>query len=912
MTATRRPEAIEPAYDILRAGTAVRGLRAVFAPRRVAVIGATDRPATVGRSILVNLTSGGFTGDVYPVNPHHEMLFDQRCFPDIAAVPPPIDCAVIATPAHTVPDIIAACGKARVRAAIIISAGFRETGEHGSALEQQLLDTARGAGMRIVGPNCLGVMTPRLGYNATFATRTALAGTIGFVSQSGALCTAILDWSITESIGFSCFASLGSMADVGWGDVIDYLGDDPYTQAIMLYMESIGDAAAFMSAAREVAMQKPIIVIKGGRTLAAARAATSHTGALVGSDEVVDAAFRRCGVLRVDALSDLFSMAEALAKQPRPSGKRLAIITNAGGAGVLATDALVRGGGELAQLSPSSMTALDSALPDHWSHNNPVDILGDATPQRYATATQICVDDQAVDGVVVILAPQGVADAAEVAGAVAGLDSGRKPMLAAWMGGEAIRAGSELLKKAGIPTYLYPDSAARIFNYMWRYDDAIKGLYETPVEGDPSLPDRAAVRALIAAANDAGRTLLTEYESKQLLAAYGIPTVKTVIASSAEKAVEAAQGLGFPVAVKLHSYTVTHKSDVGGVHLGLHDAAAVATAYAAIERGARTAAGPEAFSGVTVQPMASLQGYELIVGASCDAQFGPVLLFGCGGRLVEVLQDRALGLPPLTTTLARRMMEGTKVYRALHGVRGETAVEIAALERLLVRFAELAIEQRRIKEVEINPLVASPAGLLALDARVVLHEPRLADDLLPAAAIRAYPAQYAGTWTARDGTRYDIRPIRPEDEPLVASFHERLSQTTVYMRYASAMRLSDRVRHDRLARVCFIDYRREIALVAIEGDGAHAAIVAIGRLIREHESDDAEFALTVQDDRQHLGLGTELLRRLVEIARHERYAAVVGYILAANTPMLHVCKRLGFSVEAPRGATMLTVRISTA
>ncbi len=912
---SERPHApaIEPAHDILRAGGGVKGLHAVFAPRTVALIGATERPATVGRAILTNLTSGAFAGAVYPVNPRHTSVLGHECYASIAAAPQRVDLAVIVTPALTVPDVVLECGRAGVRAAIVISAGFREIGADGIELERRVLDNARASGMRIVGPNCLGVMTPRLGFNATFANTTALAGGIGFVSQSGALCTAILDWSLSESVGFSHFASLGSMADVGWGDVIDYLGDDPHTHAIILYMESIGDAGAFMSAAREVAMSKPVIVIKGGRTTAAAHAAASHTGALVGSDDVADAAFRRCGVLRVESLSDLFYMAEALAKQPRAPGKRLAIITNAGGAGVLATDTLVLGGGELAPLEATSIAGLDAAMPAHWSRGNPVDVLGDATPERYEKALAICEQDANVDGLLVVLAPQGVASAEDVARAIAPLGAlPGKPVIAAWMGGEGVAAGAALLKKAGIPTYLYPDTASRVFNYMWRYDDALKGLYETPVLADGTTPDRTAVHELIACASAAGRTLLTEYESKRLLAAYGIPTADTRLALTPDDAVAAAAQIGFPVAVKLHSLTVTHKSDVGGVVLNVLDAASVRAAFSAIDKSARERAGPDAFIGVTVQPMVEREGYELIVGASADAQFGPVLLFGLGGTLVDVFRDRALALPPLTTTLARRMMERTKIYQALKGVRGRASIDLAALEQILVRFGELAIEQPRIKEVEINPLFASPSGLLSLDARAILHDPAIPDAALPRSAIRAYPARYAGTWTARDGREFQIRPIRPEDEPQVAKFHERLSQTTVYMRYATAMRLSDRVRHERLSRVCFIDYNREIALVAIETDPALGhRIVAIGRLIREHAADEAEFAMTVEDDRQKVGIGSELLRRLVDIARHENIGSVVGYILADNTSMLRVCQRLGFVVMPSSDDKMITVRIAT-
>jgi len=892
------PPAIEPAHDIMRARSGVQRLRAIFHPRSVAVIGATERRASVGYAILANLLNSEFRGNVYPVNPKHPTMMGRQCYPDITQVPSPVDLAVIVTPAATVPDIVLQCARAGVGGAIVISAGFRETGQHGAELERSIAANARETGMRVIGPNCLGVISPDIGLNATFADTRVLVGNIGFISQSGALGTAILDWSLTESVGFSHFASLGSMVDVGWGDVIDYLGDDPATKAIILYMESIGDSRSFLSAAREVAMSKPIIVIKGGRFAAAARAAASHTGALVGSDDVVDAAFRRCGVLRVDSLAELFYMAEALAKQPRPKGKRLIIVTNAGGGGVLATDALVAGGGDAAELSPATRASIDALLPEHWSHGNPVDILGDATPERYAQAVEICRAEPNADGLLIVYAPQAVATPLDVASAIIPVVSQTgKPVIATWMGGGGVAHGATALKKAGLPTYGYPDTAARVFNYMWRYDDALRALYETPVLDQERLaPDRMAVKALIAQASAEGRTLLTEYESKRLLAAYGIPTVETTLATNADDAVRAADKIGYPVAVKLHSTTVTHKSDIGGVKLGVADSAGVRDAFAAIAAAARIVSGVEPFLGVTVQPMVALEGYELLVGSSVDQQFGPVIVFGLGGALVEVFHDRALGLAPLNTTLARRMMERTRIYRALRGVRGRKSIDLLALEQLLVRFSELVIEQRRIKEIEMNPLFASEHGLLALDARAILHEAARADADLPEPAIRPYPAQYETTWTATDGRTLTIRPIRPEDEGLVAQFHERLSDETVYKRYAQLARLSDRVQHQRLSRVCFIDYAREMALVAVEDSPPMPKIIAIGRLILEHEGDEAEFALTVEDDRQGLGIGRELLRRLVDIARREDIGSVVGYILSTNGAMLHICSELGFRI----------------
>jgi acetyltransferase len=725
--------------------------------------------------------------------------------------------------------------------------------------------------------------------------------------------TAVLDWSLEARVGFSAFISLGSMLDVSWGDLIDYLGDDPRTQSIVIYMESIGDARSFLSAAREVALTKPVIVIKAGRTDAAAKAAASHTGSLAGSDEVLDAAFRRSGVLRVDSIADVFSMADVLAKQPRPRGPRLTIVTNAGGPGVLATDALVAEGGSLTQLSTDTIAALDGILPPQWSHNNPVDILGDAEPERYAKALETAAKDPASDGMLVILTPQSMTDPTRTAELLKQhAHTPGKPLLASWMGGPTTAAGVSILNAAGVPTFPYPDMAARAFSYMWRYSYNIAGIYETPqLVAGGTAPDRAAADAIVAAARQSGRTLLTEFESKQLLRCYGIPTVETHIAASAEEAVRHAEAIGFPVVVKLHSETITHKTDMGGVRLNLQNANAVRDAYSAIDSSLATKAGPGHFDGVTVQPMIRLEGYELIVGSSIDPQFGPVLLFGAGGQLVEVWKDRALGLPLLNSTLARRMMEQTRIYTALQGVRGRPPVPLAELEQLLIRFSQLVIEQRWIREIDINPLIAAPEQLLALDARVVVHGQDVAEKDLPQPAIRPYPSQYVGEWAMKDGIRVTIRPIRPEDEPLVKSFHESLSEQSVYLRYHNLLKLSQRVAHNRLARICYNDYNRELALVvelALPAAGKRS-IVAVGRLVKLHGKASAEIALLVGDSFQRLGLGTELVRRLLEIARDERLCEVRAVMLATNTAMQHVFRRFGFQVTSGQDGDTLTARI---
>jgi len=892
---------IESVHAILRPRR--QPLDVFFAPATVAVIGATNTAGSVGRTVLWNLVSHPFGGTVFPVNPKRSSVLGIKAYPTIADVPAPVDLAVVVTPAPLVPSIIAECAEAGVRAAIVISAGFKETGAVGAELERQVLAETQRGGIRLIGPNCLGVMRPLTGLNATFASAMARPGHVGFISQSGALCTAVLDWSLRENVGFSAFISIGSMLDVGWGDLIDYLGDDPQTQSIVIYMESIGDARAFLSAAREVALTKPIIVLKAGRTAAAAQAAASHTGALAGSDAVLDAAFRRCGVLRVSSIADLFDMAEVLAKQPRPTGPRLTILTNAGGPGVLATDALVTDGGTLADLAPATMEALNQVLPAHWSHHNPVDILGDADPVRYAKAVEIVAQDPNSDGLLVVLTPQAMTDPTQTAEHLKQVARpAGKPLLASWMGGAEVAAGEAILNRANIPTFAYPDTAARAFLYMWRYSDNLRILYETPMypaADATGAPDRALAARIIQAARAAGRILLTEAESKQLLAAYGIPTVETRAAESEADAVRCADVIGYPVVLKLWSHTITHKTDVGGVRLNLHSATDVRRAYRAIKAAVRERAGRGHFLGVTVQPMITVDGYELIVGSSIDPQFGPVLLFGMGGQLVEVFQDRALALPPLTTTLARRMFEQTRIFTALRGVRGRQHVDLAALEELLVRFSQLVAEQRWIMEIDINPLLASAEGLVALDARIMLHGADVAECALPRLAIRPYPTQYAAVWTLHDGTPIIIRPIRPEDEPLMIAFHQTLSEQSVYLRYFHALALSQRVAHERLIRICCTDYDREIALVAEHNDPASGTpeIIAVARFIKLHGSDAAEFALVVSDRFQRCGLGTELLRRLLQVGREEKIGRIVAEILPENTGMLHICQRLGFQLK---------------
>jgi len=895
------PSAVDKLYPV--APPARASLDPLFLPRSAAVIGATDRPGTVGRNVLSNLLESQFPLKVYAVNPTHAEVLGQKTYKHIGDIPGGVDLAIVVTPAQTVPQIVGECVDAGVRAAVVISAGFREQGHSGAALEEEIQGHLSRGSLRLVGPNCMGFMNPSIGLNATFLRTMPQKGSVAFLSQSGALQSAILDWSRRENVGFSAIVSTGSMLDIGWGDLIYYFGDDPHTKSILVYMESVGDARSFLSAAREITLGKPIIVIKAGRSEAASRAAASHTGALTGSDDVLEAAFRRCGVLRVQNIADLFYMAEALSKQPRPRGPRLTIVTNAGGPAVLATDALIATGGKLSELSPESLRALDGFLSPYWSHGNPVDVLADADAEHYVKALEVASKDPGGDALLAIIAPQGGADPTDVARRIEPFaHSSGKPLIASWMGGDGVAEGIAILNAAGIPTFPYSDTAARAFTYMWRYTYNLRGLYETPALIEGSEPASEARRQVFDAVRDVrarGRTMLNEFEAKQLLAHYGIPVVETKTAASESEAVARASEIGYPVVLKLLSNTIAHKTDVDGVRLQLQNAEQVQAAYRSIQASVSEKAGPEHFAGVTVQPMVRRDGYELILGSTVDPQFGPVILFGSGGVMVEVYRDRALALPPLNTTLAQRLMEQTRIFAALQGVRGRKPVNLAALEELLVRFSQLVVEQPWIREIDINPLLATPDQLLALDARVMLHDSTMEAAKLPRPAIRPYPSQYVWDFLMKDGTPVTIRPIRPEDEPLMVQFHATLSERSVYLRYFCSLSLSTRVEHERLVRICFGSYDRGFALVADRKNpenGQHE-ILGVGRFSALNRK-EAEAAVLVSDRWQGRGLGTELLAGVARVAREEKFQKLCGEILRDNLATQAIFKKVGFQLRA--------------
>lgn len=888
-----------PSVGLLRRGNS--SLRPFFEPRSIAVIGATERPGSVGRALMTNLVGTGGGPRVFPINPKRDFVLGLPALASIAAAPEPVDLAIVATPAATVPKLIRQCRDADVAAAIVMSAGFRESGSEGVQLEAELAESIRDSSLRVIGPNCVGLMCPRTGLNATFATNMVRPGRVALISQSGALLTAIIGWSLKEDVGFSAVVSVGSMVDVDWAALLDYFIEDPFTDTILLYMESVGDARAFLSAAREASLHKSVIAIKAGCSAAAAKAAASHTGAITGADDVLEAAFRRSGVLRVQSLSELFDMAEVLGKQPRPAGPRLAIVTNAGGPGVLATDALVRGGGELSRLADATLAELDRLLPPHWSHANPVDVLGDASPERFVAAAQVVAEDPNCDGILAIITPQAMTDPTRTAEGLGKLNTAHRTLLASVMGGDDVAGAIRSLQDFGVPVFDFPDAAANAFCHLWRNRLNIAAMFETPLPvHEPSDRKQIATKVdeLIATVRRQGNCLLDEAQSKQLLALYGLPVVETVVAQTARDAIGLADKLGYPVALKLRSSTITHKSDVGGVRLNLMNSAEVGAAFDEICAAVAAIADASAFAGVTVQPMiATRDGYELFLGCSTDPQFGPVIACGLGGVLIEVLRDRAIGLPPLNTTLARRMLEQTRIYAALQGVRGRPAVDLAALEELIVKFSWLVAERREIREVDINPLFVSADGVTALDARIVLHPADTTPDSIPNLAIRPYPSEYLADVVLASGEKVTMRPIRPEDESKLREFHAGLSEGAVYQRYLHVFSLSERTAHDRLSRLCFCDYDREIALVAEKAGSDGSIVVGIVRLIKDHFDATAEMSIVVRDAFQGRGVGKALVRQILDVACREGVRGVRAFILPTNTAMQRLCRSCGAELQ---------------
>jgi acetyltransferase len=890
----------------------MRNLDRLLKPGAVTLIGASRRPGSVGAVVARNLFHAGFDGPIMPVNPRERSIEGVLCYNSVAELPVTPDLAVICTPPPTVPGLIDELGRRGTRAAVVISAGFAESGEAGRRLQQEMLDAARPHLLRIIGPNCLGVMVPGRGLNASFVHVPPLKGELALVGQSGAVVTSIVDWAGSRGIGFSHLISLGSMADVDFGDLLDYLAADGGTRAILLYVEAITHARKFMSAARAAARQKPVILIKAGRTEEAARAAASHTGALAGSDAVYDAAFRRAGLLRVGELDELFDAAETLAMGVQTGGDRLAILTNGGGIGVLATDTLMQRGGRLARLGDETLRRLDGVLPATWSRGNPVDIIGDATGRRYADAMAALLDDEGADAILVLNCPTAVADSTEAAAAVIeALKGRRRPVLTSWLGEAAAVEARRMFATHRIPTYDTPGKAVHAFMHLVDFHRNRELLMETPASVPEQFRvDEAAARAVIEAALAQGRGWLGEFEAKQVLAAYGIPVVETLRAATPDEAMEAARRIGRPVALKILSPDITHKSDVGGVALRLVTPEEVrARAAAMLERVA--ALKPEArIEGFTVQEMVSKPAaLELIVGMTEDVLFGPVILFGQGGVAVEVLQDHALGLPPLNTALAREMMSRTRVWRLMAGYRSQPAADADAVALTLIKVSQLVTDFPEVAEIDINPLLCDDAGVLALDARI-----RVAPPVLPGSkrlAIRPYPKRLERTVTLKDGRVFLVRPIRPEDEPLLHDMFERQTPDDIRLRFFAPIK---RMSHQLAAKLTQIDYDREMALVAVApGAQGREEIHGVVRITADPDNVEAEYAVMVRSDMKGQGLGFALMTAIMDYARSRGIAEIYGEVLRENTTMLAMCHELGFTRrESPDEPGVVEVRLRLA
>jgi acetyltransferase len=875
----------------------------MFDPKTIALIGATGKIGAVGRSILENLLRSK-ERKIFPVNPHTTKVLDVECYPAISGVPEHVDLAVVATPARSVPHVLEECGEAGVEGVVIISSGFKEIGEEGIQLESEIQRIRKKYGTRIMGPNCLGFVRPTLDFNASFLRGKPPAGDIAFISQSGALGSAILDWAGSAGIGFSMFASLGSMIDVDFGDMIDFLGDDPATRSILIYMEGVGDARKFMSAARAFARHKPIIILKPGRFAESARAVHSHTGAMAGDDAVYEAAFRRAGVVRVGEIAEFFDAAKVLDSRKLPAGPRLAIVTSAGGPGVMATDAIIHLGGQLAELSGGSMEQLNALLPSYWSKANPVDLLGDATVDRFAKALSICLDDSNVDGVLVIYVPMDSAPSTQVAQAVA--DSAKnsgKPVIATWMGAEDVEDGRRIFIENSIPNYDTPEEAVRTYVNMYRYRRHLDQLCETPDELPAyKAPLKNHLKELLKVAAKEGRILLNEEESKDFLSTYGIPTTVVQIAQDSEAAASIAEELGYPVVIKVVSPDISHKSDVGGVVVGIDSSAALKEAFEKLMERIKERAPAAAIKGVAVQKMFEDIDYELILGSKKDKDFGSVILFGMGGTLAEFIKDFSIGLPPLNQTLAKMLMQDTRVYKMLQGFRGKAAADFNGLEEILYNFSNLVIDFPEIAEIDINPLAISNGKASALDARIIIDSNYDATGRLPYPhlIITPYPTKYTTPWQLSDGTEVLLRAIRPEDEPAEQEMLSTLSHETLRTRFFSVIK---NMSHEWLVLFCNIDYDRHMAIVAELEEKGRKSMIGVARLIMNQDMTSGELALLVQDKYQGMHLGSKFLEILVGIARERGLDEVRADVLTDNWGMLNIFKRLGFTTRWVPGGT---------
>ncbi len=883
-------------------------LAALFEPESVAIIGATERRGAIGAVLIENMLEVPYSGKLFAVNPKHRSVRGVKSYASVGAIPQRIDLAVIATPPATVPGVVEECGRAGTRFAVIITAGFSEIGAQGAALERAVVENAKRHGMRLLGPNCLGLMRPEIGLNATFAHGNALSGSLAIVSQSGAICTAILDWARPNGLGFSSVVSLGGSADLDFGEIVDYLSFDPRTQQIVLYIEGIRSARAFLGALRAAARTKPVVVMKAGRHPGGVRAAVSHTGALVGADDVFEAAIRRTGAVRVTSIAELVAAAQALSARVQPAGDRLAIVTNGGGPGVLAADRAADLQLPLAEFAPETIASLSRALPANWSQGNPVDLIGDADAERYRAAVSACVADPNVDGVLAILTPQAMTAPADAARAVVAARKGsRKPLLAAWMGEEQVAEGQAVLRAASIPVFRTPEPAVEMFAHVASFYRNQRMLLQTPGPlAAQQPPDLEAARQVIEAAIARGVQVLSAADSKAVLSAFHIPAALAAKAATPDEAVALARRIGFPVVVKIDSPDVTHKTEVGGVRLRLGDEAAVRSAFDAVTGSTKKLRPDARIAGVTVEKMiGGPDARELMIGVLTDRVFGPAITFGAGGTAVEVLQDRAVGLPPLNAFLANEMIRSTHVSKLLGPFRGMAPADMAAIEHTLLRVSELVCEFPQVRELDVNPLLADADGVIAADARIVLGA-EVPGRRYAHVAIPPYPTHLVSTWTLSDGSPVTIRPIRPEDAEIEREFVKGLSSEAKYLRFMSALReLSPAM----VARFTQIDYDRELALIAVVNENGREVEIAVARYIIDPDRESCEFAIVVADRFQGRGLGRHLMMQLIDNAQAAGLRVMNGHILARNTQMLLLTERLGFTAEkSPDDPSVMRVR----
>ncbi|MEM3699961.1 MAG: GNAT family N-acetyltransferase [Candidatus Bathyarchaeia archaeon] len=880
----------------------------IFNPRSVAIIGASDEEGSVGYALMKNFIDLDFDGKVYPVNIRKNEILGLKAYQSVDQIPEPIDLAVIATPAKTVPEIVEQCGKAGIKGIIIISAGFKEVGAEGKALEEQILEIKNKYGLRIIGPNCLGIIRPSIKLNATFINKMPKSGNIAFISQSGALGSAILDWAIRENIGFSNFVSIGSMLDVDFGDLIDYFGTDPQTRSILMYIEGLTDARKFLSAARHFARTKPIIVVKAGKFSESAKAAASHTGSLTGEDVVYDAAFKRAGIVRVEEIADLFNCAEVLGLQPLPKGPNLVIITNAGGPGVMATDALIARGGKLAKLSQKTMEYLNSILPHYWSRGNPVDILGDAKADRYKAVLEACLDDENVDGVLIIYTAQAVAEPVEIAKSIVEVCKNKgyqnKTVLTSFMGSGVVEEANRIFNQNSIPTYATPEQAVKTYLYMYQYKRNLELLYETPEELPvDAAPPKRPIMVIMRNAALENRELLNEAEAKKLLEYYDFPVVKTAVAKTPDETAAVAMQIGYPVVLKILSPQIVHKTEAGGVILDINSEAELREAFECIMERAKKYNPNAEILGVTVQKMVKRRGYEIIIGAKTDPLFGPVILFGMGGIGVELFKDFSVGLPPLNQTLVRRLMEETKVYQLLKGYRNVPPANLKLLEELIVRFSQLLIDFPQLKEVDINPLFIDENDAVIIDARIVIDKEKVFQKLEPHQhlVISPYPKKYETLWRMRDGRMVLLRPIKPEDEPLWLEMFRNFSEESIRFRFFQIIKDTP---HEVRVRYCNIDYDREIAIVAELTENGQRKILGVVRVSLEPDRKSGEIAFIVADPWQGLGLGTKMVDYTIEICKDIGVEALYAIMLPDNYRAINLTKKMGFTLKYQEDGTV--------